>query len=77
METSTMCLFDGQRALDEVEVAGLEGDELTPPQSGVDGGLHHQPVLGGEGGQDGVVLGGVRVRVFFLMTLGARCGRRG
>ena len=43
---------------DEVEVAGLEGDELAPAQAGVDGGLDHQPVLGGEGGEDGVVLVG-------------------
>jgi hypothetical protein len=39
-------------------VAWLRGDELTPAESGVDGGLHHQAVLGREGGKDGVVLGG-------------------
>jgi hypothetical protein len=50
------CLFDAQRALDEVEVAGLEGDEFSPPESGVDGGLHKQPMLGGKGGEDGDVL---------------------
>jgi hypothetical protein len=50
------CLFDAQRALDEVEVAGLEGDEFTPPESGVDGGLHKQSMLGGKGGEDGDVL---------------------
>jgi hypothetical protein len=65
------CLSDGQFALDEVEVAGLEGDELALADAGVDGGLDHQAVLGGEGGQDGEYSSGVSVRAFFLTTLGS------
>jgi hypothetical protein len=42
----------------EVEVARSEGDELAPAQAGVDRGLHHEPVVGGQGGEDGVVLVG-------------------
>jgi hypothetical protein len=63
------CLFDGQSALDEAEVAGLESDQLAPPQAGVDGGLHHQPRLGGKGGQDGDVLVGRQVRALRLIAL--------
>ena len=51
-------LLDGQPSGGEVEVAGFEGDELAPAQAGVDRGLHHQPVLRREGGEDGVVLVG-------------------
>ena len=34
IDISTRCLFEVQGALDEVEVAGFEGDELAPPQAG-------------------------------------------
>jgi hypothetical protein len=37
-----------QSAVLEVEVAGAEGDELAPAQSGLDRGLDHQPVLVGD-----------------------------
>jgi hypothetical protein len=56
--------------LDEVEVAGLEGDELTPAEAGVDGGLDHQPVLCRDGGEDGVVLGGCQRPCLLLDQLG-------
>jgi len=46
----------GQGAAQEVDVAGFEGDQLAPPQTGLDQGLDHQPVLGREGGQQTLVL---------------------
>ena len=56
METSTMVSSTVSLPGGEVEVAGFEGDELAPAQAGVDRGLHHQPVLGGQRGEDRVVL---------------------
>ena len=51
-------LLDGQRAAGEVDVAGLERDQLAAPQSGLDQGLDHQSVLGGHRGQETLVLEG-------------------
>ncbi len=36
----------------------FEGDQLAPAQAGLDEGLDHQPVLGGERGQETLVLAG-------------------
>jgi hypothetical protein len=49
---------------------GFEGDDLAPAEAGVDGGLDHQPVLGGEVGEDGVVLGGGEGASLLLDHLG-------
>lgn len=38
-------LLDRKGAAQEVDVPRLEGDELAPPQPGLDKGDHHQPVL--------------------------------
>ena len=58
-------------------MAGFEGDELAPPQAGVDGGLDHQPMLGGKGGEDGGVLVGRQGAGFFLITLGSSVAAQG
>ena len=52
MVSSTLSFWFGSRG------GGFEGDELAPAQAGADGGLDHQPVLGREGGEDGVVFVG-------------------
>jgi hypothetical protein len=48
----------GQGAAQEVDVAGLERDELAPAEAGFDQGLDHQPVLLGERRKEALVLAG-------------------
>jgi len=46
----------GQGAAQEVDVPRFEGDQLAPPQPGLNKGLDHQPMLGRERGQQTLVL---------------------
>lgn len=57
-------------------IGGLERDQLAAPQSGLDQGLDHQPVLGGQRGRRSYSPG-VRVRALAAITSGSSVWSQG